>query len=85
MYINPLILSLVGLFFDVLGFALISYTIIYPPKIGDEEITEFQDTFEKPLFTTSNFLKKDVKANIGFWLVILGFTFQFLGTLLSML
>lgn len=85
MYIHPSIFSLIGLFFDVLGFALISYTIIYPPKTGDEDITEVQDAFEELLFTTSNFLKKDVKANIGFWLVILGFIFQFLGTLLSIL
>lgn len=85
MYIHPSIFSLIGLFFDIIGFALISYAIIYPPKIGDEEITEIQDANGEPLFTTLNFLKKDVKANIGFWLVILGFIFQFLGTLLSML
>lgn len=83
--INPSIFSLIGLLFDIIGFALISYTIIYPPKIGDEGVTEVQDSFGEHLFTTLDFLKKDIKANIGFWLIISGFVFQFLGTLLSIL
>ncbi len=82
MSIHPSIFSLVGLGFDILGFVLISYTIINPPRIDDDNVTEVQGAFGEPLFTNFNFLKKDLKANIGFWLVILGFIFQFLGTLL---
>lgn len=85
MCINPSIFSLIGLLFDILGFVLISWAIIYPPQKRDEGITEVKDAFGKDLFTTIDFLKKDIKSNIGFWLVILGFVFQFLGTLLSIL
>jgi len=56
MSINPSIFSLVGLVFDILGFSLISYTIIYPPQIGDDNVSEVKGAFDEPLFTNFNFL-----------------------------
>lgn len=85
MCINPAIFSLIGLVFDIVGFILISCTIIIPPKIGDGDVEDIQDAFGVSLYKVLNSFKKDVRTNIGFWLIILGFMFQFVGTLLSIL
>lgn len=55
MCFNPSIFSLMGLVFDIIGFTLISYTIIYPPKEEDERVTDVQDAFGEHLFTNFDF------------------------------
>ena len=84
--INPSIFSLIGLCFDIVGFTLISLPILFfiPNKINKDSTETVADAFGEELFTIQD-LKKDIKVNIGFWLVILGFIFQLVGTLLSII
>ena len=85
MSIAPLISS-VGLVSDIIGFILISSTIINPKKPNDSDVVSLEDGFGDPLIdniVTLDYLKNDSKAIWGFWLVILGFFLQLLGNLMS--
>ena len=83
MSIAPLISSL-GLISDIIGFILISFTIINPKKPNDSDVVNLEDAFGDPLIdniVTLDYLKNDSKAIWGFWLVILGFLLQLIGNL----
>lgn len=83
MSIAPLISSL-GLISDIIGFILISSTIINPKKLNDSDVVSLEDAFGDPLIdniVTLDYLKNDSKAIWGFWLVILGFSLQLIGNL----
>lgn len=83
MSIAPLISSL-GLISDIIGFILISSTIINPKKPNDSDVVNLGDAFGDPLIdniVTLDYLKNDSKAIWGFWLVILGFLLQLIGNL----
>ena len=85
MSIPPLISS-VGLVSDIIGFILISYTIIKPKEPNDSDVVNLGDAFGDPLIdniVTLDYLKNDSKAKWGFWLIILGFFLQLLGNLMS--
>lgn len=85
MNIPPLISS-VGLVSDIIGFILISYTIIKPKEPNDSDVVNLGDAFGDPLIdniVTLDYLKNDSKAKWGFWLIILGFFLQLLGNLMS--
>jgi hypothetical protein len=75
--------SLIGLISDFCGFLFISYTIIYPKKPDDSDVVNLTDAFGKPLIgniVTLDYLKDDFRAKLGFWLVVIGFVFQLVGT-----
>ena len=85
MSIPPLVSSL-GLISDIIGFILISTTIINPKKPNDSDVVSLEDAFGDPLIdniVTLDYLKNDSKAIWGFWLVIIGFLLQLLGNLMS--
>ena len=85
MSIPPLVSSL-GLISDIIGFILISYTIIKPKEPNDSDVVNLGDAFGDPLIdniVTLDYLKNDSKAKWGFWLIILGFFLQLLGNLMS--
>lgn len=83
MSIPPLISS-VGLVSDIIGFILISYTIIKPKKPNDSDVVSLEDGFGDSLIdniVTLDYLKNDSKAKWGFWLIILGSLLQLIGNL----
>ena len=83
MSIPPLISS-VGLVSDIIGFILISYTIIKPKESNDSNVISLEAAFGEPLIddiVTLDYLKNDNKAKWGFWLIILGFVLQLLGNI----
>ena len=83
MNIAPLISSL-GLISDIIGFILISYTIIRTKKPSDSDIVSLNGAFGEPIIddiVTLNYLKNDSKAKWGFWLIIIGFGLQLIGNL----
>jgi hypothetical protein len=78
------LLSSSGLIFDIFGFILISYTIIKPKKPNDSDVVSLEGAFGEPLIddiVTLDYLKNDIKAKWGFWLIILGFVLQLLGNI----
>lgn len=80
------IISALGLFLDIVGFSLISWSIIKPKKPKNDESISFEDAFGEPIvddLITFKYFQNDTKAKIGFWLVILGFMCQLIGTLLG--
>ena len=78
------IISSLGLISDIIGFILISYTIIKPKEPNDSDVISLEDAFGKPFIdniVTLDYLKNDCKAIWGFWLIIIGFVLQLIGNL----
>ncbi len=78
--------SSIGLILDISGFVLISLTIIKPKKPNGSDVVNLTDAFGElePLISnivTLDYLKNDGKAKWGFWLVVIGFVFQLVGTI----
>ena len=69
------LISSIGLISDIIGFMLISYTIIKPKEPNDSDVVSLEGAFGEPLIdniVTLDYLKNDCKAKWGFWLIILG-------------
>jgi len=79
-------LSASGLVLDILGFILISIAIVKPkkPLIGETET--LNDAFGNPIakdLITLEYLKNDCKSRLGFYLILLGFLMQLIGTIIK--
>lgn len=60
-------------------------SIVYPKKPTGTETETICDAFGKPIvkdLITLEYLRSDWKAKLGFYLVLLGFLIQLIGTLL---
>lgn len=80
----PSHISSVGLILDIIGFILISYTIIKPKEPNNSDVVSLEGAFGEPLIddiVTLDYLKNDSKAKWNFWLIILGFLLQLIGNL----